>query len=77
MALKAAVGDVQSPHSATNCLQHVRSSGQGAMESKSHATHRAFITCNTWYEGTAQLFNLTELESLPFYIYIFAETFHR
>ena len=36
----------QSPHCAANCLQHVRSSGQGAVVCKSRATHRALITCN-------------------------------
>ena len=34
----------------------------------SRATHRAFIACSipcvTWYEGTAQLLNLTEFKSL-------------
>ena len=35
----------QSPHSAVNCLQHVRSSGLGAIVCKSRATHRALITC--------------------------------
>ena len=42
----------QSPHCATNCLQHVRSRGPGAIVCKSCATHRALITCNrqcaTW-----------------------------
>ena len=56
---------LQSPHCAKNCLQHVRSSGQGAIVCKSRVTHRALITCNmscaTWYEGTAQLLSLTEL----------------
>ena len=37
---------LQSPHSATNCLQHVRSSGQGATVCKSSATHGALVTCN-------------------------------
>ena len=36
---------LQSPHSATNCLQHVRSSGPGAVVCKSRAAHRALITC--------------------------------
>ena len=47
IAFKGAIQDVlQSPHSAANCLQHVRSSGPGAIECKSRATHRALITCN-------------------------------
>ena len=29
-----------------NCLQHVRSSGLGAIVCKSHATHRVLIMCN-------------------------------
>ena len=57
------------PHCVATCLQHVRSSGQDAMVCKSRATHRphrTLITCNmctTWYEGTPQLFSLTELKS--------------
>ena len=38
---------LQSPHCDANCLQHVRSSGQGATVCKSRATHRTLITCNT------------------------------
>ena len=37
---------LQSPHCAANCLQHIRSSGHGAIACKSRATHRALITCN-------------------------------
>ena len=37
---------LQSPHCAVNHLQHVRSSGPGTIMCKSHATHRALITCN-------------------------------
>ena len=36
---------LQSPHSAANCLRHVRSSGQGTIVCKSRATHTALITC--------------------------------
>ena len=36
---------LQSPHCAANCLQHVRSSGPGAIVCKSRATHQALITC--------------------------------
>ena len=50
---------LQSPHCTTNCLQHIRSSGQSTIMCKSHGTHRALVMCNmlctTWYEGTAQL----------------------
>ena len=57
---------LQPPHCAANCLQHVCSSGLGAIMCKSCATHRTLITCNlqcaTWYEGTAQLLSLTELK---------------
>ena len=46
IAFKGAIRDfLQSPHSAANCLRHVRSSGPGAIVSKSRATHRALITC--------------------------------
>ena len=46
IAFKGAIRDfLQSPHSAANCLQHVRSSGPGAIMCKSPATHRALITC--------------------------------
>ena len=46
IAFKGAIRDLlQSPHSAANCLQHVRSSGPGAVVCKSRATHRVFITC--------------------------------
>ena len=60
IAFKGAVRDfLQSPRCAASCLQHVRSSGQGAIVCNSRATHPALITCNmscaTWYEGTAQL----------------------
>ena len=34
------------PHCVANHLQHVRSSGPGAVVCKSLATHRALITCN-------------------------------
>ena len=50
IAFKGAIRDfLQSPHSAANCLQHVRSSGPGAIVCKSRATHRALITCNMCY----------------------------
>ena len=46
IAFKGAIRDfLQSPHSAANCLQHIHSSGPGAVVCKSHATHRALITC--------------------------------
>ena len=46
IAFKGAIRDfLQSPHSAANCLQHVRSSGPGAIVCKSRETHRALITC--------------------------------
>ena len=46
IAFKGAIQDfLQSPHSATNNLQHARSSGPGAIMCKSRATHRALITC--------------------------------
>ena len=58
---------LHSPHCATNCLQHVRSGGQGTVVCKSRATHLTRITCimscATLYEGTIQLLSLTELNS--------------
>ena len=48
IAFKGAIQDfffLQSLHSAANHLQHVRSSGPGAIVCKSRATHRALITC--------------------------------
>ena len=45
-AFKGGIQDfLQSPHSAANFLQHVRSSSTGAIVCKSRATHRALITC--------------------------------
>ena len=38
---------VQSPHCATDCLQHVCSGGPGAIVCKSPATYQALITWNT------------------------------
>ena len=46
-ALRGAIRDfLQCPHCAAYCLEHVRSSGLGAIVCKSRATHRALITCN-------------------------------
>ena len=63
IVFKGATRDfLQSPHCSANRLQHVRSSGPGAIVCKSRTTHRALITCNmlcaTWYEGTAQLLSI-------------------
>ena len=76
IAFKAAIRDfLQSPHSAANCLQHVRSSGPGAIVCK-HVQHierlsRASVMLRaTWYEGTAQLLSLTELKSHLFELYL-------
>ena len=45
IAFKGAIRDfLQSPHSAANCLQYVRSSGPGAIMCKSRATHLALFT---------------------------------
>ena len=47
ISIKGAIRDfLQSPHCAANRLQHVRSSGLGAIMCKSRATHQALITCN-------------------------------
>ena len=66
MTLKDVVRDfLQSPHCSANCLQHLRSSGHGAMVYKSRATRWELVTCNmpctTWYDETAQLLSSTEL----------------
>ena len=37
---------LQSPLCAVNCLQRVRSSGQGGVVCKSCSTHRVLISCN-------------------------------
>ena len=63
ISLKDTISDVvQPPLCVANCLQRVRSSGQGAIVYKSRATHRTLIAynmpCATWYEGIAQLLNL-------------------
>ena len=67
IAFEGAIGYFsQSPHCVVKCLQHVRSSGHGAIVRKSRATHRTIIKCNmscvTWYKGTAQLLSLAELK---------------
>ena len=80
IAFKGAIRDfLQSPHSATNCLQHVRSSGPGAT-CANHVQHierlsRASVMLRaTWYEGTAQLLSLTELKSHLFELYFIGWT---
>ena len=46
IAFKGAIRDfLQSPHSAANCLQHVRSSGPGTIVCKSRATYPVLIMC--------------------------------
>ena len=74
-AFKGATRDfLQSPHSAANCLQHIRSSGP-AQPCANHVQHierlsRASVMPRaTWYEGTAQLLSLTELKSHLFELY--------
>ena len=45
IAFTGAIRDfLQSPHCAANRLQHVRSSGPGAIVCKSRATHRELVT---------------------------------
>ena len=47
IALKGAIPDfLQSPHSAADRLQHIRSSGLGVIVCKSRAVDRVQITCN-------------------------------
>ena len=75
ITFKGAIRDfLQSPHSAANCLQHVRSSGQGAIVCN-YVQHIKRLACAsvmlraTWYKGTAQLLSLTELKSYLFGLY--------
>ena len=46
---------LQSPHCALKCLQHVRSSGPGAIECEFRSAYRALVTwnmsCATCYKG--------------------------
>ena len=83
IAFKGAIRDVlQSPHSAANCLQHVRSSGPGAIVCKSRATHRALITCKCHVtchlvRRDSSAISLTELKSHLFELYLLAEPLHR
>ena len=74
--MKGATRDfLQSPHCASNRVQHVRSSGPGAIVFTSRASHRALIVCNMSYNvprGTQGQFcylNLTELKSHLFELY--------
>ena len=72
IAFKGVIPDfLQSPHSAANCLQHVRSSGPGAIlcntSSAYHVQHVVLLA--TWYEGTAEPLSLTELKSHLFGLY--------
>ena len=62
---------LQSPQCAANRLQHVRSSGPGAiMCNKSSACHMQHAVLGaSLYEGTAQLLSLTELKSHLFELY--------
>ena len=74
---------LQSPHCAANCLQHVRSSGPGAIVCKLRATHRALITCNmSCYvprgtKGQLNLLSLTEFKLHLFSFILLAEPLNR
>ena len=69
ITFKGAIRDfVRSPHSATNCLQHVRSSSPGAVMCKSHATHWVLIMCKchvtchlVWRDSSAVKFDRVEI----------------
>ena len=61
---------LQSPHCAANRLQHVRSSGSGAIVCTYSGYHvQSVVLSTTWYEGTAQLLSLTELKSHLYELY--------
>ena len=64
----------QSPSCAVNHLQHVRSSGPGAIVCKSRATHRALITCNMSFmchvvrrDNSATKFNRVQIAFIELY----------
>ena len=65
IAFKGAIQDfLQSPYCAANGLQHICSSGPGAiMCITSSAYHvQLVVLCATRYEGTAQLLSLTQFK---------------
>ena len=70
IAFKGTIRDfLQCPHSAANCLQHIRSSGPGAIVCKSCATHWALITCKchitchlVWRDSSAIKFDRIEIK---------------
>ena len=80
ITFKGAIRDfLPSPHSAANCLQHARSSGPGATVCKSHATHRALITCKCHVtchlvRRDSSAISLTELKSHLFELTLLAES---
>ena len=59
--------NLQSPHCATNCLQHIHWSGQGAIMCKLRARHRALVTCKhvmnhlVWKDISAIKFGRAEI----------------
>ena len=73
IAFKGAVWDfLQSPHCIANRLQHIRSSGLGAVVCKSRGTHQALIAA--WHKGTTQLLSLTEFKSHLFELFFIGWT---
>ena len=77
IAFQGAVRDfLQSPHCAANCLQHIRSSGLGAIMCNTLSTYHKQhdVLCATWYKGTAQLLSLTECKSHLFELYFIGWT---
>ena len=73
----------QSPHCATNHLQHVCSSGTGAIVCKSRATHQVLLTCNMscymprGMKRQLSYLSLTELKSHLFELYFIGWSINR
>ena len=84
IAFKDAIRDFwPSPYCTANRVQHVRSSGPGAIVCKSRATHRELVTCNmSCYmppgtKGQLSYLSLTEFKSHLFELYFIGWTVNR
>ena len=83
-AFKGAIRDfLQSPHCAANHLQHICSSGLGAIMCKSCPIHlisyhvQHVVLRAMWYEGTAQLLSRQSLNHIYFRLTLLVETINR
>ena len=79
ITFKGAIRDfLQSPHSAANCLQHVRTlKWPGHVQHIERLSRASVMLRATWYEGTAQLLSLTELKSHLLSFILLAEPLNR